>query len=1022
MNQMTKMGELTPIRPLHQYIKIQDTISHIKGSTMSFRLSPSFLATYIQRPAPWGFGALSWFTYQRTYSRDGEQWQQTCQRVIEGMFSILEQRCKDMHVPFDARRAQGQAQDAYERMFVFKWLPPGRGLWMMGTQFVKDEGSACLNNCFASGTRIITDRGVVEIGSLSGKSAVLLSEGGRWIEAPIKSFGEQRIWKLTLRRQGVIKEIFTTEDHGWFAIDRRNGNRGQGHIRFKTSELRPEKHRLQHVVGGAVKGSTPSPVGIAHGITYGDGTTSPGERHANHLYLCGDKNAHLASFFSELSLSEAPEKNAIRVASLPNSWRELPSISENTSYLYGWLAGYFSADGTVKGNGQALMTSSKIEDMEFFRDVCYRIGIGTYGIRSETRISNLTNKEHTMHSITLDRSTLTSEFFLIDEHRQRFEDNPITKNAAFGWTVVSVEDTGESEEVFCATVPDYGKFALEDNILTSNCGFVSSQDIDHNFNSPFIWMFQMLMLGVGIGFDTLGHHHKIPVVPVHHTASKPYVVPDTRQGWCAALDHYLELRMQGCRATFDYSEVRPFGAPIKRFGGTASGPEPLKLMFTHMDAAFARTDVVNSTLIADIANIIGQCVVSGNVRRSAQIALGEPGDKAFAALKSADKAPPVSVDDMPLATGDFNEDFLEGMRPWMWSSNNSLTIHDDDDIDFRDYQDRIGFNGEPGFFWIDNAKNYGRMVDGFNPMADPRAMGVNPCVEQTLENYELCCLVETFPAHHDSLKDFQETLKVAYLYAKAVTCLPTHDERTNAVMRANSRIGCSMSGITQAMSKFGTGAFFKMCDASYKYIQRLDHTYSRWLCSPESIKKTSVKPSGTVSLLAGATPGCHDDHSPFSIRRVRVATSNPIWEHAKKSGYHVEEDVKWPNTMVLSFPVATKGAQRPKASVTMWEQFSRAAKLQRFWADNQVSATITFQEHEIEHIPNALEHYADQLKGVSMLSLDVSSYPQLPYESITSQEYEAMRAKVDPQHLMSFKGVEHDQTEKFCDGDACAVK
>jgi ribonucleoside-triphosphate reductase len=666
---------------------------------MSFHLSPSFLASYIQRPAPWGFGALSWFTYQRTYSRNGERWQQTCQRVIEGMFSILQTRCKDLHVPFDSTLAQGQAQDAYERMFTFKWLPPGRGLWMMGTDFVNEEGSAALNNC----------------------------------------------------------------------------------------------------------------------------------------------------------------------------------------------------------------------------------------------------------------------------------------------------------------------------------GFVSSQDINHGFTSPFTWMFQMLMLGVGVGFDTLGHHHKIPVPPVHRTSVVTFSIPDTRQGWCDALDHYLEQRMQGTRAVFDFSLIRPYGAPIKRFGGTASGPGPLKTMFTHMDAAFARTDVVSSTLIADIANIIGQCVVSGNVRRSAQIALGEPGDAAFAALKSHDKIPSMS-EPLPTQGDDFNEDFLSGKRPWMWSSNNSLTIRDGDDIDFRDYQDRIGFNGEPGFFWIDNARNYGRMADGFNPLADPRLMGVNPCVEQGLENYELCCLVETFPAHHADLKDYKETLKVAYLYAKAVTCLPTHDERTNAVMRANARIGCSMSGITQAMTKFGTGKFFKMCDESYQYIQRLDTTYSRWLCAPRSIKTTSVKPSGTVSLLAGASPGCHDDHSPFSIRRVRVAMSNPIWEHARKSGYHVEEDVVSPNTMVISFPVATKGAQRPKASVSMWEQFSRASKLQRFWADNQVSATITFQEHEIDHIPNALEHYADQLKGVSMLALDVSAYAQTPYESITPQEYEAMRSKVDPQQLMNFKDVEHDRTERFCDGDKCQVE
>ena len=263
----------------------------------------------------------------------------------------------------------------------FKWTPPGRGLWMMGTDYVYQRGGAALNNCFIADTKIITEQGAKPIGNLAGTTVRVLTQGNRWVEAPVRSFGEQKVWKLTLRRQGIIKEIFTTEDHGWFATDRRAEHRNKGHVRFKTSELRPEVHKLQSIYGQGIKNIRPSSVGIAQGIVYGDGTTTPGERHSNHLYLVGDRNKPLAKYFGDACITEAPEKDALRVADLPNYYRDLPSIHETSSFLYGWLAGYFAADGTVKEDGAARLSSANREALEFVRDVGYRLGIGTYGIR-----------------------------------------------------------------------------------------------------------------------------------------------------------------------------------------------------------------------------------------------------------------------------------------------------------------------------------------------------------------------------------------------------------------------------------------------------------------------------------------------------------------------------------------------------------------------------------------------------------------------------------------------------------------
>ena len=135
------------------------------------------------------------------------------------------------------------------------------------------------------------------------------------------------------------------------------------------------------------------------------------------------------------------------------------------------------------------------------------------------------------------------------------------------------------------------------------------------------------------------------------------------------------------------------------------------------------------------------------------------------------------------------------------------------------------------------------------------------CGEQTLHNYETCCLVENFPSRHHDESDFLDTLKQSYLYAKTVTLVPSHNKKTNAVMGRNSRIGCSLSGVQDARAKFGTRAFLSMCDIGYQYIQSRDQIYSDWLQVRRSIKYTSLKPSGTISLLPGVKPGIHRANS-----------------------------------------------------------------------------------------------------------------------------------------------------------------
>ena len=515
----------------------------------------------------------------------------------------------------------------------------------------------------------------------------------------------------------------------------------------------------------------------------------------------------------------------------------------------------------------------------------------------------------------------------------------------------------------------------------NNCAFVSTEDMREHPRKPFTFLMDASMLGVGVGFDTKGKNTVRILGPSSRTTR--YSIPDSREGWVESvgllLDSFFGVKGEKQPAVeFDYSAIRPEGMPLKTFGGVSSGPRPLRELHEMINTLLSKRvgSLLDSTTIVDLFNLIGKCVVSGNVRRSAEIAFGEADDDAFLDLKDYEKNP-------------------ERMA-WGWSSNNSVFARVG--MDYTNIANHLRVNGEPGLAWLENMQKYGRMVDGVN-WKDRRVKGGNPCLEQSLESYELCCLVETFPARHASLEEYKRTLKFAYLYAKTVTLRMTHWPETNRVMLRNRRIGCSVSGVADFLGQHNLDELRVWLDEGYQTVQHWDEVYSNWFCIPRSIKTTSVKPSGTVSLLAGATPGMHFPESRIYIRRMRMSKNDPLCKPLREAGYAVvpaigQEDT----TVVVEMPIRLPESVRVQSEVSMFEQLSLAAFLQRYWADNQVSCTITFDpESEGPHIAQMLQYFQYQLKGVSMFpKQDYSKYPQLPYEAISEEVYEAMTKDLKP--------------------------
>lgn len=577
-----------------------------------------------------------------------------------------------------------------------------------------------------------------------------------------------------------------------------------------------------------------------------------------------------------------------------------------------------------------------------------------------------------------------------------------------------------------------------------NCGFISTKDIHREFSMPFVWCADMMMLGVGVGFDVKGAGKATVYKPTDEDAVL-YSIPDTREGWVEAvkllLDSYAKADQP--RVDFIFDNIRKAGEPIRGFGGIACGPEPLKEGLASIRALL--DGFVEKTLtsvgITDIMNFIGKFVVSGNVRRGAEIAIGEEDDLDFVQMKDPER-------------------FSKELSDRRWASNNSIFVTSDSS--FESAVKSIAKNGEPGLIFLKNARHYGRLKDGWLPETSSKfddVDGFNPCAEQGLKHGELCCLVETFPANHETVEEYHETLKYAFMYAKTVTLIPTHNALTNQVMLSNRRIGLSMSGIQQALKKFGSAKFFgEFCDKGYAVVKHWDRVYSRWLGIPTSIKVTTVKPSGTVSLLAGATPGVHCTHSQYYWRTFRVSASHPLVQRLISSGYRIEfshndqsmyekaakkvgHKVSWVDakeepllehnellgefalmggTLVVYFPVEEKNFTKSKFDISLWEQLCLAREMQDKWSDNSVSITVTFKPEEVPDLRSAIEYHAPYVKTLSFLPLQDHKYAQAPYQECSKEDFDSYTATLRKLRLVSLRGGKA-AGEKYCSNDICEI-
>jgi len=502
---------------------------------------------------------------------------------------------------------------------------------------------------------------------------------------------------------------------------------------------------------------------------------------------------------------------------------------------------------------------------------------------------------------------------------------------------------------------------------------------------PFTWAMDMLMLGSGVGYNIQKENvNKLP--PVNQDFKCPtrvvdsgadFIVPDSREGWVALLGKTLKaafLAHSSGKQTFTYSTqlIRSKGAAIKGFGGTASGPEDLVWGIEKISSILEKRAGKQLRPIdcLDVMNIIGAVVVAGNVRRSAQIAIGDADDVEYLLAKRWD---------------------LGNIPSWRAMSNNSVVCHDIGDLhDF--FWDGYEGKGEPyGLINLKLSRKMGRLGETQYP--DPKVQGYNPCAEQSLADGETCCLAEVFLPNIASKEELLDVSKLLYRINKHSLALSCHQKVTEAIVHENMRMGIGITGVLQCTEEQKS-----WLNDTYPLLREYDNEYSDAHGFNRSIKLTTVKPSGTLSLLPGVTPGCHPAYARHMIRRIRISSNHALVQVCRDHGYHVEYQQNFDgsedhSTVVVSFPFRHPDHAVLAKDVTAIDQLETVKWLQQVWSDNSVSCTVYYRLEELPEIKKYLKkNYKGNHKSLSFLLHSEHGFKQAPLEEITEEQYNEMVA------------------------------
>lgn len=491
-------------------------------------------------------------------------------------------------------------------------------------------------------------------------------------------------------------------------------------------------------------------------------------------------------------------------------------------------------------------------------------------------------------------------------------------------------------------------------------------------------------------------------------------VGDSKEGWCEALDLYFKLISKEeyediVKIEIDYSYVRPEGERLRRFGGRASGHKSLKRMFEKINSVILKNEngKLQSIDMLDIATIISENVVSGGVRRSAMMVICDETDDA---VINAKKNIYTVVD------GNWVEDTEISHRKM---SNNSVIYTGKPTLKrIREILESIRINGEPGFI---NAEEALRRKGTFK--------GLNPCGEILLSSKQCCNLTTNnllaFVDEDNKLDvaELKKILRLSIRVALRMTLVKAELPEWNKVMEEDRIVGISLTGIMDMVNK--TGMSYEELGRLFKQLRETVHEEGKRFCEELTIPvpslMTTIKPEGTLSTLPCVSSGIHYAHSNYYIRRVRIATSDPLYKMLEKQGcYPIYNEVGQTDEnctiKVIEFPVkAPEG--RTKYDVGAIEQLELYKISMLNWTDHNTSITVHVREQEWGEVADWLYDNFDCGVGITFLPLYEETYPLLPFERTTKEDYEKRLNSIKPIDYELLSKFDVDETQELMEAD-----
>ena len=523
-----------------------------------------------------------------------------------------------------------------------------------------------------------------------------------------------------------------------------------------------------------------------------------------------------------------------------------------------------------------------------------------------------------------------------------------------------------------------GEALKRENIAGYNCSYVAVNRVQ-----AFDEILYVLMNGTGVGFSVERQEvSQLPVVAEEFFHSDTCItVADSKLGWAQGLKELIAMLYSGQIPTWDLSKVRPAGAPLKTFGGRASGPEPLDSLFKFVVSTFqgAGGRKLNSIECHDIVCKIAEIVVVGGVRRSALISLSNLSDDRMRHAKA----------------GQWWEQNSQRAL-----ANNSAAYTEKPDIGiFMDEWKALydSKSGERGIFnrasaTVQAKRNGRRDTEG-------QSYGTNPCSEIILRDREFCNLSEVVIRENDTEETLLEKVELATILGTLQSTL-TNFKYLSKHWKENCAeerlLGVSLTGImdsplTSNKNKNLESLLVKLKEKAVETNEKL----AKKIGIPVSAAITCVKPSGTVSQLTDAASGIHARHNPYYIRTVRGDKKDPLTMYMAEAGFPIEDDVMNPNhTSVFSFPMKVDKKATFRTDMSAIEQLEHWLAYQMHWCEHKPSVTISVKENEWMEVGAWVYEHFDWMSGVSFLPFSEHTYRQAPYQDCTESEYNDLLAKM----------------------------